>query len=129
MRFLAAISGAASILLAAGLGHDTVVPIARAGDAVAVMNPYEGDASRAAEGRSLFNQYCGHCHAPNAISPDPPRDLRRLKLRYGERIAEVFHVTVTHGRPDKGMPNWEGVLDERALWTIFTFLQSVQTPP
>ena len=67
--------------------------------------------------------------APNAISPDPPRDLRRLKLRYGERMAEVFHVTVGNGRPDKGMPKWEGVLEEPVLWTIFTFLESVQTQP
>src|SRR6185312_10746407 len=43
-------------------------------------NPFEGDHSRAVEGRSLFNQYCSHCHAPNALSPDPPKDLRRLKI-------------------------------------------------
>lgn len=132
VKFLAAIFGAASIVFAAELCLDTAVPIARAADpasAVAVVNPYEGDASRAADGRGLFNQYCAHCHAPNAVSPDPPKDLRRLKMRYGERMVEVFHFTVTHGRQDKGMPNWEGVLDDRALWTIFTFLQSVQTPP
>src|SRR5215467_14841351 len=34
-------------------------------------------------GRSLFNQHCSHCHAPNAMSPEPSRDLRRLALRYG----------------------------------------------
>ncbi len=132
MKYVAAIFGAASILLAAEPRFDTVAPGAWAGDAasaVAVVNPYEGDAARIAEGRSLFNQYCAHCHAPNAISPDPPKDLRRLKMRYGERMAEVFRFTVTHGRPDRGMPNWEGVLDDPALWTIFTFLQSVQALP
>jgi polar amino acid transport system substrate-binding protein len=97
--------------------------------AMSIVLPYRGDTARAADGKSLFNQYCAHCHAPNAISPDPPRDLRRLKARYGDRMAEVFLFTVTHGRADKGMPNWQGVLDEQSLWTIFSFLQSVQNEP
>lgn len=129
VKFLAAIFLAAGSLLAAEAGLDLAAGIARAEDAVSPVNPYAGDARRATEGRSLFNQYCSHCHAPNAISPDPPKDLRRLQRRYGQRMAEVFHATVTHGRPDKGMPNWTGVLDDQLLWTIFTFLESVQAPP
>jgi mono/diheme cytochrome c family protein len=106
------------------------VPHARADEpALGAKNPFEGDADRAAAGRGLFNQYCAHCHGPNAFSPDPPRDLRRLKRRYGENMAELFHFTVTHGRPDKGMPNWTGRLDDETLWTIFTFLQTVQAEP
>jgi polar amino acid transport system substrate-binding protein len=92
-----------------------------------VTNPFQGEAAVVPEGRSLFNQYCSHCHAPNAMNPDASKDLRRLQSRYGEQMAEVFHNTVTHGRPDKGMPNWGGVLDDETLWKIFTFLQSVQT--
>jgi mono/diheme cytochrome c family protein len=129
VKFLAAIFLATGSLLAAEPGLDLAAGIARAEDAVSPVNPYAGDAARATEGRSLFNQYCSHCHAPNAISPDPPKDLRRLQRRYGQRMTEVFHATVTHGRPDKGMPNWTGVLDDQLLWTIFTFLESVQTPP
>jgi mono/diheme cytochrome c family protein len=44
-------------------------------------------------------------------------------------MADVFYTTVTHGRPDKGMPTWGGVIDDETLWKIFTFLQSVQTKP
>ena len=44
-------------------------------------------------------------------------------------MTEVFYFTVTHGRPDKGMPNWKGILQDDTLWTIFTFLQSVQSQP
>ena len=116
--------------LAVFLGLPNAVRYARADDpAVLVQNPYEGDAGRAAAGRGIFNQYCAHCHGPNAISPDPPRDLRRLKRRHGENMANLFHFTVTHGRPDKGMPNWAGLLDDETLWTIFTFLQTVQAEP
>jgi mono/diheme cytochrome c family protein len=107
----------------------TVPPVVRADDVTAIKNPYEGDPLRAAQGRSLFNQFCAHCHAPNAISPDAPKDLRRLRVRYAEKMPEVFYFTVTHGRPDKGMPNWTGILPDETLWTIFTFLQSVQSQP
>ena len=131
MKSSTAIAGAVC-LLAAHAWLATAPPIARADDVTAVVtvkNPYEGDPLRAAQGRSLFNQYCAHCHAPNAISPDPPKDLRRLGIRYAEKMPEVFYFTVTHGRPDKGMPNWQGILPDETLWTIFTFLQSVQSQP
>ncbi len=128
-KFAAAIFAGTS-MFAIFFGSPSAVQYARADDpAVAAKNPYEGDAARAAAGRGLFNQYCAHCHAPNAVSPDPPRDLRRLKRRYGDNMANVFHFTVTHGRPDKGMPNWTGQLDDETLWTIFTFLQTVQAEP
>jgi hypothetical protein len=65
----------------------------------------------------------------NALSPDPSRDLRRLKRRYGENMANFFQFTVKQGRPDKGMPSWMGRLDDETLWTIFTFLQTVQAEP
>jgi len=100
-------------------------PLARADDPAFAAGSY--DADRVTAGRSLFNQYCAHCHSPDAVSPDPPRDLRRLKRRYGEKMADVFYFTVTHGRADKGMPNWKGVLDDETLWTIFAFLETVQT--
>jgi polar amino acid transport system substrate-binding protein len=131
MKSSIAIAGAVS-LLATQPWLATAPLIARADDVTAVVtakNPYEGDPLRAAQGRSLFNQYCAHCHSPNAISPDPPKDLRRLGLRYAEKMPEVFYFTVTHGRPDKGMPNWKGILPDETLWTIFTFLQSVQSQP
>lgn len=92
----------------------------------APVNPYEGDAQRAEQGRSLFNQYCSHCHAPNAESPERGRDVRRLRRRYEDRMTEVFYKTVNEGRVDKGMPVWKGVIEEEVMWTIYTFVQSVQ---
>jgi ABC-type amino acid transport substrate-binding protein len=86
------------------------------------------DAETIVAGRSLFNQHCSHCHAPNAMSPEPSRDLRRLRLRYGASSAEVFFTTVTRGRPDKGMPPWNN-LDAASLQRVWAFLDSVQTEP
>jgi len=80
-------------------------------------------------GRSLFNQHCSHCHAPNAMSPEPTRDLRRLALRYGSRMREMAYATITVGRVDKGMPAWRDLLGEEAIQNVLGFLESVQRQP
>lgn len=84
-----------------------------------------GDAAVAA-GRQLFNTNCSHCHGPNAASPDPRIDLRKLLKRYGEDMNETFDTTVHNGRPDKGMPAWKGVLSSSEITAIKTFVDSVQ---
>ena len=93
-----------------------------------------GVSSSAAEGlirlgRSLFNQHCSHCHAPNAVSPEPTRDLRRLTLRYGSRMREAAYATITVGRIDKGMPAWKDLLGEEGIQNVLGFLESVQRQP
>ena len=80
-------------------------------------------------GRSLFNQHCSHCHAPNAMSPEPTRDLRRLTLRYGSRMRETAYATITIGRVDKGMPAWKDLLGEEGIQNVLGFLESVQRQP
>jgi len=97
--------------------------------AAAITNPFSGRADVIDEGRSLFNQYCAHCHGTNAFQGERPRDLRRLTLRYGPEAPRVFYETATKGKLDKGMPVWKTVLSDDALWQIFTFLETVQTPP
>jgi mono/diheme cytochrome c family protein len=97
--------------------------------ATTITNPFEGRADVIDEGRSLFNQYCAHCHGTNAFQGERPRDLRRLNLRYGPQAPRVFYETVSKGRLDKGMPVWKTVLSDDVLWQIFTFLETVQTPP
>ena len=77
-------------------------------------------------GRSLFNQHCSHCHAPNAMSPEPSRDLRRLALRYGAKMRETAYATITVGRVDKGMPAWKDLLGEEGIQKVLGFLESVQ---
>jgi polar amino acid transport system substrate-binding protein len=98
------------------------------GDAPRV-NPFEGRADVVPLGRATFNQHCSHCHAPNAQSPEPSRDLRRLKRRYGEQCVEVFYATVSAGRPAKGMPPWGHALTTDEIWRIWTFLESIQAEP
>lgn len=90
------------------------------------VNPYTGDKPSVEEGGSLFNQYCSHCHGPWAEQGERPRDLRRLRIRYGDDAITMFLTTVNEGRLDKGMPVWKGVLRDEVVWKIYTFLETVQ---
>ena len=80
-------------------------------------------------GRAVFNQHCSHCHSPNAHSPEPARDLRRLRIRYGDRMSAVFYETITEGRSAKGMPPWKEILKADDIARILSFLESVQSTP
>ena len=102
-------------------------PLAAAVDLTAVPPVSTTDA--VAGGRSVFNQHCSHCHSPNAHSPEPTRDLRRLRIRYGERMTAVFYEAVTLGRSAKGMPPWKEILKQEDIVRILSFLESVQSSP
>ena len=117
---------ASRTLIAAALFLLTGGGIAAEADS-AVKNPYEGREDLVAEGASLFNQYCSHCHGPNAVQGERPRDLRRLKIRYGDNATGLFWTTINNGRMDKGMPVWKDAISDDIKWRIYTFLQSVQS--
>jgi len=99
---------------------------ALSGEDAEIVNPFGGREDAVEAGRTLFNVHCSHCHGPNAVQGEKPRDLRRLALRYGKNMPAIFFKTATGGREDKGMPSWAGALDAETLWTIFTFIQTVQ---
>jgi len=98
-------------------------------DEARLTNPFEGRTDLVENGRSLFNQYCAHCHGPNAQQGEKPRDLRRLKIRHEGDAISVFYTTFNNGRVEKGMPIWKGVLSEDVMWQIYTYLQTVQSEP
>jgi polar amino acid transport system substrate-binding protein len=88
--------------------------------------PATAKASAIAEGHSLFNDNCEHCHGPDAVQAIEERNLRHLALRYGNKMDQVFMYTVTHGRPSKGMPNWSGILTRAQFRNILAYLHSIQ---
>jgi polar amino acid transport system substrate-binding protein len=88
--------------------------------------PASADAARIREGTDLFNSTCAHCHGPDAVQAERRINLRLLHHRYGDGMDDMFFTTVTHGRPDKGMPNWSGVFTDDQFKAILAFLRSVQ---
>jgi polar amino acid transport system substrate-binding protein len=79
-------------------------------------------------GQKLFNENCSHCHGPNAVQGEQRRNLRLLRQRYGDGMPRTFIQTVTHGRVNKGMPNWNGIISMDEFQKILAFLASVQEP-
>lgn len=77
-------------------------------------------------GHKLFNDNCAHCHGPDAVQGERRRNLRLLQRRYGDDVRQAFMTTVTHGRVNKGMPNWSGILSDEEFNEILAFLLSVQ---
>ena len=108
------------------LRDDTLLYTGKVGEDDATEMPFAVDEALMARGRVAYNAYCSHCHGPNAEQGERPRDLRRLKLRYGDNRAETFRTTVAKGRPDKGMPSWTGVLPDEVRDKIWAFLETVQ---
>ncbi len=103
-------------------------------------NPYRGNATAAALGRSIFNQTCARCHGIDAVSKNlPGPDLTRLD-RACRRIADptikalcladndaFFLDSARNGKVRVGvthMPSWKNVLSDQHLWAIRTFLES-----
>jgi mono/diheme cytochrome c family protein len=118
---------ASGALLAAALLLFTGGGMAAEANSGALKNPYEGRQDLVEEGGSLFNQYCSHCHGPLAVQGERPRDLRRLKIRYGDDAIALFWTTINNGRMDKGMPVWKDAISDDIKWRIYTFLQSIQS--
>ncbi len=81
-----------------------------------------------AAGHKLFNDNCAHCHGPDAVQGERRRNLRLLLHRYEGEMDQTFMITVTHGRVNKGMPNWSGILSDEQFHAILAFLHSVQEP-
>jgi polar amino acid transport system substrate-binding protein len=82
-----------------------------------------------AEGRQIFNTTCAHCHGHDAVQGEQRRNLRMLRIRYGDKMAETFLYTVTHGRVSKGMPNWRDVFTDGDFHRILAFLETIQDKP
>lgn len=100
---------------------------------VAAVAPAADDLRAVAErGRELFNSVlgCAHCHGPDAVGPDKPRDLRRMKIRYRTGWVDAYWETVREGRlqTQSGlvMPAWKDTASDEDLRAILAWLTGLQ---
>lgn len=105
---------------------ETAVRVLVTDDTAAPPATPASSSADAAAGQKIFNGTCGHCHGPDAVQSERRINLRLLHHRYGDQMDEVFHTTVTNGRPSKGMPVWKGVFSEDDFAKILAFLKTVQ---
>jgi ABC-type amino acid transport substrate-binding protein len=78
------------------------------------------------EAKSVFNNKCSHCHGANGASPVQERDLRKLTVRYKDEWKDVAFTTITKGRPDLGMPAWNGIIPDEEIKSLIEYLSTVQ---
>lgn len=109
-------------------------------------NPFsEGPANKEALriGTSAYNQNCARCHGLEAISGGIAPNLRKIdgdcmgmadeakKLACYKETDEFFIGTVRRGRVRDGrvyMPPFEGILNQEAIWSIKTYLETRREP-
>jgi cytochrome c oxidase cbb3-type subunit 3 len=94
-----------------------------ASPAAAIANPYEGDASAAAEGKALFSSMnCVYCHGDNGSGLIGPA-LDSHGWRYGGAPAQLYN-SIHDGRP-QGMPAWGARLPPDQIWKLVAYLESL----
>jgi ABC-type amino acid transport substrate-binding protein len=72
------------------------------------------------QGQSLYYQICALCHGQSAEGGGPVPNLKEF-----QGTAERFIKITLDGRPDKGMPPWQGKLSEDEVRAIFAFIQTL----
>jgi len=90
-------------------------------------NPFHNDAAAVKNGAALFTAMnCDGCHGGDAGGWVGP-SLIDGRWRYGGADGEIF-TSIYFGRP-KGMPAFGGTISAPAVWSVVTYLESLQPPP
>jgi len=88
-----------------------------------VVNPYEGNADRAAEGGKLFVAYnCMDCHGAEGSGAMGP-SLQDGRWHFGGTAGDLFQ-SIYEGRPD-GMPSWGGRIADDQIWRLVAYVQTL----
>ena len=88
-----------------------------------IVNPFEGDAGAAQQGKALFGAMnCVYCHGANGSGlMGPP--LNGPGWRYGGAPADLFN-SVHDGRP-QGMPAYRDRLPPESIWKLVAYLETL----
>ncbi len=88
-------------------------------------NPLENDPQALQDGRRLFNFYnCSGCHGDHGGGGMGP-SLRDSVWIYGSSPGQIYS-TIVHGRAH-GMPSWGPRIPQRQVWSLVTYIQSLNT--
>jgi cytochrome c-550 PedF len=132
-------------------GHGDVTPQAvdtkdlpNLGEGWKDSNPFSKNDVAIKIGTSAYNQNCARCHGLEAISGGIAPDLRKLdnecagqadakkKSACKADMDAYFITTVRHGRTRNGavyMPPFEGALNQEAIWSIKSYLETRRDRP
>ena len=90
---------------------------------LALVNPYEGNATALALGARLYIAYnCIDCHGADGSGSMGP-SLADGRWHFGGRAPEAFE-SIYEGRP-AGMPAWGGRIANDQIWQLVTYVRSL----
>ena len=91
--------------------------------------PLSYTAGSIAEGMAVYQAHCASCHGTPAADREVPRGstLDLLGPRTARRSAGDLFWLITHGRPDRGMPEFGSLLGEAQRWHVINFLRALGT--
>ncbi|MBE0695558.1 MAG: c-type cytochrome [Anaerolineaceae bacterium] len=97
------------------------------------VDPFEGNADAATQGKELYTANCVACHGENADGSGPagaaldPKPAN-LQLTVNETSPAYMHWVITEGGQPTGlsasMVSYKGILSEDEIWKIVTYLNS-----
>jgi cytochrome c oxidase cbb3-type subunit 3 len=88
-----------------------------------LVNPYEGNAARIAEGAKLFISYnCMDCHGADGAGAMGP-SLQDGRWHFGGTAGDVYQ-SIYEGRPD-GMPAWGGRIADDQIWRLVSYVRTL----
>lgn len=129
---------AAAALAAPGTDSSSLPPL---GKEWKPSNPYRGDPSVIAVGKSIFDENCQRCHAADATGRGSVGANLQLVGRFCRRIADetlvprcladaddFFKRSVQGGKIRNGityMPPWKDVFSQEEIWALRTYVESL----
>lgn len=91
------------------------------------VNPLSGDAKAIKSGQSWYRGVCALCHGGRADGQGERgtgADLRKFDLGFKRYVEVVKKGRQVQGRI-QGMPGWEGVLDDKTIYEIGAYLETL----
>lgn len=88
-----------------------------------LVNPYENDPQKIADGGRLFISYnCMDCHGAEGSGAMGP-SLQDGRWHFGGTAGAVFQ-SIYEGRPD-GMPAWGGRIADDQIWRLVAYVRTL----
>jgi putative copper resistance protein D len=123
------LSGTVFVVVAGGTAIGLQALMIKAYPTSFTRPPLSYTAGSIAEGIAVYQAHCASCHGTPAADREAPSGstLDLLGPRTARRSAGDLFWLITHGRPDRGMPEFESLLGEAQRWHVINFLRALGT--
>jgi mono/diheme cytochrome c family protein/uncharacterized membrane protein/peroxiredoxin len=121
------LGGTLFALVASGAAVGLQPTIVRAYPTSFVLPPLTYTAGSIAEGMAVYQAHCASCHETPAPGGAGLKGgaLDLLAPGTARRSAGDLFWLITHGRPDRGMPEFGSRLEEAQCWHVVNFLRAM----